>query len=110
MMPLTICYSECFPPLFDCSDCQCCCWPYATVNVFPLFLVACTRLYNSLCPSVGWLVGQSHFTFFYDFISLTSLLLPSWSGDLKYGPCPPARDFGNRVSGIVFQIMYQRNG
>ena len=24
----------------------------------------------------------------YDFIYLTSLLLPKWSGDLKYGPCP----------------------
>ena len=56
-----------------------------------------TRLYNPLCPSVGW----SHFTFFNDFISLTSLLLPNWSGDLKYGPCPPARDFGSRVSGLV---------
>ena len=22
--------------------------------------------------------------------------------DLKYGPCPPARDFGSRVSGLVF--------
>ena len=70
-----------------------------------LFLVACTRLYNPLCPSVGWSVGRSvgrsHFTFFYDFISLTSLLLPKWSGDLKYGPCPPARDFGSRVSGLV---------
>ena len=45
-----------------------------------LFLVACTRLYRPLCPSVGWyvgwlvsrlvgwlvgqLVGRSHFTFF----------------------------------------------
>ena len=33
---------------------------------------------------------------------MTSLLLPKWSGDLKYGPCPPARDFGSRVSGLVF--------
>ena len=24
------------------------------------------------------------------------------SSDLKYGPCPPARDFGSRVSGLVF--------
>ena len=38
-----------------------------------LFLVACMRLYNPLCPSVGrsvgrsvgwWSVGRSHFTFF----------------------------------------------
>ena len=66
------------------------------------FLVACTRLYTPLCPSVGrsvgWLVTLY---FFYDFIFLTSLLLPKWSGDLKYGPCPPARDFGSRVSGLV---------
>ena len=57
------------------------------------FLVASTRLYNPLCPSVGW-----SFTlyFFYDFISLTSLLLPKWS-DLKYSPCPPV----SRVSGLV---------
>ena len=70
------------------------------------FLVACTRLYNPLCPSVGrlvgWLVGRLvTLYFFYDFISLTSLLLPKWSGDLKYGPCPPARDFGSRVSSLV---------
>ena len=39
---------------------------------------------------------------FYDFISLTSLLLPKLSGDLKYGPCPLARDFGSRVSGLVY--------
>ena len=35
-----------------------------------------------LCPSVGWSVRRSHF--FYDFIFSTSLLLPKWSGDLKY--------------------------
>ena len=51
-----------------------------------MFLVACTRLYNPLCPSVGRLVGRSHFTIFYDFIFLTSLLLLKYSGDLKYGP------------------------
>ena len=57
----------------------------------------------SVGRSVGWLVGWSvTLYFFYDFISLTSLLLPKWSGDLKYGPCPPARDFGSRVSGLVY--------
>ena len=49
--------------------------------------------------SVGWLVTLY---FFYDFYFWTSLLLPKWSSDLKYGPCPPARDFGSRVSGLVF--------
>ena len=29
------------------------------------------------------------------------MLLPKCSGDLKYGPCPPARDWGSRVSGLV---------
>ena len=29
-----------------------------------LFLVACTRLYKTLCRSVGWSVGRSHFAFF----------------------------------------------
>ena len=47
--------------------------------------------------SVGW----SHVTFFYDFYLWTSLLLPKWSSDLKYGPCSPARDFGSRVYGLV---------
>ena len=28
-------------------------------------------------------------------------LLPKCSTDLKYGPCPPARDWGSRVSGLV---------
>ena len=32
--------------------------------MFWIFLVACTRLYNSLCPLVDWSVGWSHFTFF----------------------------------------------
>ena len=36
---------------------------------------------------------------------MTSLLLPKWSSDLKYGPCPPARDFGSRVSGLVRDIL-----
>ena len=68
-------------------------------------LVACTRLYTptypSVCRSVGRLVGCS-FYFFYIFF--TSLLLPKWSSDLKYGPCPPTRDLGSRVSGLVLFI------
>ena len=49
--------------------------------------------------SVGRSVG--HILLFYEFYSLTLLLLPKWSVDLKYGPCPPARDWGSRVSGLV---------
>ena len=30
-----------------------------TFSLFFVFLVACTRLYNLLCPSVGRLVGRS---------------------------------------------------
>ena len=63
---------------------------------FALTLV--TLLYNLLCPSVGRSVSL---VLLHDFISLTSLLLPKWSIDLKYGPCPPARDFGSRVCGLV---------
>ena len=58
----------------------------------------------SVCLSVGWSVTFYffyQFYFFYDFYFWTSLLLPKWSSDLKYGPCPPARDFGSRVSGLV---------
>ena len=47
--------------------------------------------------SVGWSVTLNFFLWFY----LTSLLLPKWTSDLKYGPSPPARDFGSRVSGLV---------
>ena len=74
------------------------------------FLVACTRLYTPLCrsvgPSVRWSVGPSvhlsHITFFGFLRFLASLLLPKWS-DLNFGPCPPARDWGSRVSGLVFK-------
>ena len=37
--------------------------------------------------------------------SVTTLLLSQWSSDLKYSPCPPARDWGSRVSGL---ILHQR--
>ena len=69
-----------------------------------------SRVHATLQPalsvgrSVGRLVGRSHLTSFYDFISLTLLLLPKWSGNLKYNPCPPASDFGSRVSGLVKNI------
>ena len=35
-------------------------------------------------------------------IKLDLPLLPKCSSDLKYGPCPPARDLGSRVSGLVY--------
>ena len=57
-----------------------------------------SRVHATLQPalSVRRSVGRSHFTFFYDFISLTSLLLPKWSGDLEYGHCPAARNLWSR--------------
>ena len=67
-----------------------------------IFLVACTRLHPAL--SVGWLVSRSHFIL-YGFYFWTSLLLPKWSGNLKNSPCPPARDFVSRVSGLVFYFQ-----
>ena len=58
-------------------------------------------------PSVGRLVGLSvgrsvTFYFFYVYYFLTLLLLPKCSSDLKYSPCPPARDWSSRVSGLVY--------
>ena len=59
-----------------------------------IFLVAFTRLHP-----VGLLVCWSHFTFF--------MLLPKCSGGLKYSPCPPARDWGSRVSGLIESTIWQ---
>ena len=58
--------------------------------VSSLFLVACTRLYTPLCPSVGRSVCRFvTLYFFYGFFFGASLLLPKWSSDLKYGPFYP---------------------
>ena len=69
------------------------------------YFISVSQSSLSVGRSVGPNVQTSHFTFFFYFISLTSLLLPKWSGDLKYGPCPPARDFGSCVSGLVSVIL-----
>ena len=70
-----------------------------------LFLVAC---YGTLHPalSVRLLVRLSvrpsvHFTFSALMGVLALLLLPKCSTDLNYGPCPPTRDWGSCVSGLV---------
>ena len=79
------------------------------------FLSLFIRVHATLQPalsvrwSVGWLVSRSvgqsvTFYFFYDFYFWTSLLLPKWSSDFKYGPCPPARDFGSRVLAFFFPV------
>ena len=48
---------------------------------------------------VGPSVRHTSFSGFLRFMA--SPLMPKWSSDLKYGPCPPARDWGSRVSGLV---------
>ena len=77
-----------------------------TNHFCPLPVFSCVHPTLQPAWSVGQSVGRSHFTFFYDFFSLTSLLLPTWCGDLKYGQ--PARDFGSRVSGLVFKNAWGR--
>ena len=62
-----------------------------------------TRL--PFAESVGMSVGPSVGHIFELQLVYALLLLPTWSGDLKYGPCPPARDFGSRVSGLVHLEM-----
>ena len=64
-----------------------------------------SRVHATLYPalSVGWLVGHS--LLFYDSYFWTALLLPKWSRVLKYSPCPPARDFGSRLSGLVQVVV-----
>ena len=63
----------------------------------------------SVCPfvhlSVRRSVGPSHFTFLALMGFLALLLLPKCSTDLNYGPCPPARDWGSRVSGLVQLLL-----
>ena len=56
----------------------------------------------SVSPSIGPSVRPSHFTFLRFLWSLATLLLPKWWSDLC--PCPPACDWGSRVSGLVFLI------
>ena len=91
------------------------CWTFSREWLFlgqykgkHYFLVACYATLHpalSVCllsihPSVRPSVYPSYY--FFKFLrSLASLLLPKWSSDLKYCPCPPARDWGSRVSGLV---------
>ena len=65
------------------------------------FLVACTRLYNPLCPSVGRSVTLCFFRRLWAVFTL--LLLPNCLvGLFHHCPCQPARDLGSRVYGLVF--------
>ena len=65
-----------------------------------IFLVACTRLYNPLCPSVG---HNLHFRRLWAVFGLQRL--PNCLAGLFHRcPCPPARDLGSCVSSLVFQF------
>ena len=79
------------------------------------FLVACYVTLHLLCQSVGvsfhlsvrWSVHWSHISFLFCFFcGFWPVLLPKWSADLNYGPCPPAQNWGSRGSGLVFVICW----
>ena len=74
---------------------------YWSCPVSLLCIVFCRVLRDSTPRFVGPSVGPSHFTFLALLGVLALLLLPKCSTDLNYGPCPPARDWGSRVSGLV---------
>ena len=59
----------------------------------------------SVPPSVHPSVRLSHFTFSALMGVLALLLLPICSTDLNHGPCPPARDWGSRVSCLVLSKL-----
>ena len=69
------------------------------------YLVACYATQPRFVgPSIRPSVRRSALCNTYSFgllRSLASLLLPKWSSDLKNSPCPPACDWGSRVSGLV---------
>ena len=70
-----------------------------------------TRFHTPLCWSVGWSVGRSvgplfTFSVFLSFLSIQ--LLPRRQSDLlQHCSCPPARDQGSRVSGLVHFAFQQ---
>ena len=69
------------------------------------FFVACTRLHNPLCPSVGPSFGRSvrHTLLFRCLWAIFALLpLPKCLVRVfLYCPCPPAHDWRSRVYGLV---------
>jgi len=69
------------------------------------FLVACTRLYNPPCPSVGPSVRPSvvNTLLFWRLRAVLRLQLQPncLAGLFHHCPCPPTRDLGSRVSGLA---------
>ena len=55
-------------------------------TLIPYFLVACQATQHP--DMVGPLVGPSHFTYLAFIVFLALLLLPKYSTDPNYGPCP----------------------
>ena len=76
------------------------CWPNPCFKL-QLYTPLCWSVRPLVCPSKLPLVRPSHFTFIGFLRIFVSLLLPKWSGDLNYSPCPPTRDWGSRLSGRV---------
>ena len=69
--------------------------PHATrVAVYPALF---SHVLRSILPSVR----PSHLIFLAFMFFWGMLLLSKCSTDLKYGPCPPGRDWGSRVSGLL---------
>ena len=88
-------------------------WPKYRLCVSSVaFSVACSRLYNPLCRSVGRSVGLSvAVSFFSVFDVLGHLLQITTPAQMLVSmfhdcPCPLARDFGSRVSGLVFTTVF----
>ena len=54
-------------------------------------------------PSISLLVHQLYLFFLFFLQSFASLFLPKWLSNLKYSPCPSARNWGSNVSSLSFQ-------
>ena len=81
-----------------------------------IFLMVFFASYSTLHPalSIGSTVRPSigpHFTFSAFLSVLSSLLLSKCPSDLlQHHPCPPARNYGCRVSGLVFSFWQRISG
>ena len=75
---------------------------------FPLFksdlLVACTRLYNPLCPAVCPTVGDTLLFLCLRAVLGLQLLPHCLAGLFHHCPCPPAHDLASCVSGLVSSL------
>ena len=78
---------------------------------FFLFLVPCTTLQPTLsvCPSVGRLVCDTLLFRRLQGVLGIQLLPNCLAGLFHHCPCPPARDLGSRVSGLVFSFAHLSN-